>query len=133
MTEKLVFRLFLSLFIITFSFLPHSVNADAPPKHEVRAVWLTTIGGIDWPHNYANTPSAAERQKQELRSILDKLQHANINTVLLQTRIRATATFPTTQGTAVCPASPGRVPAMTPRSLPSTNVMRVECTYTHGW
>ena len=97
MTEKLVFRLFFSLFITTFSFLPHSVNADAPPKHEVRAVWLTTIGGIDWPHNYANTPSAAERQKQELRSILDKLQHANINTVLLQTRIRATAIFPTTQ------------------------------------
>ncbi len=21
------------------------------PKHEVRAVWLTTIGGIDWPHS----------------------------------------------------------------------------------
>ena len=20
------------------------------PKHEVRAVWLTTIGGIDWQH-----------------------------------------------------------------------------------
>ena len=25
------------------------------PKHEVRAVWLTTIGGIDWPHSYAQT------------------------------------------------------------------------------
>ena len=23
------------------------------PLHEVRAVWLTTIGGIDWPHSYA--------------------------------------------------------------------------------
>ena len=25
-------------------------------KHEVRAVWLTTIGGIDWP--YAKTAAA---------------------------------------------------------------------------
>ena len=25
------------------------------PKYEVRAVWLTTIGGIDWPHSYAQS------------------------------------------------------------------------------
>lgn len=36
------------------------------------------------------------RQQEELRTILDKLQRANINTVLLQTRIRATSIFPTT-------------------------------------
>ena len=61
------------------------------PKHEVRAVWLTTIGGIDWPHSYSTTT-----QKAELISILDQLQKAGINTVLIQTRVRATTIFPTT-------------------------------------
>ena len=66
------------------------------PKREVRAVWLTTIGGLDWPHSYAQSGASIERQKAELRDILDKLQRANINTVLLQTRVRATSIFQTT-------------------------------------
>ncbi len=61
------------------------------PKHEVRAVWLTTIGGIDWPHSYS-----AATQQRELISILDQLQHAGINMVMIQTRVRATTIFPTT-------------------------------------
>ena len=64
------------------------------PKHEVRAVWLTTIGGLDWPHSYAQSERSVEKQKQELRDILDRLQKAGINTVLLQTRIRATTIYP---------------------------------------
>lgn len=68
--------------------------APAQPKHEVRAVWLTTIGGIDWPHSYAQTARSIEKQKDELRLILDKLQRANINTILLQTRIRGTVIYP---------------------------------------
>ena len=59
------------------------------PKHEVRAVWLTTIGGIDWPHTYQR-----DRQKQELLHTLDLLQKAGINTVLFQTRVRATTIYP---------------------------------------
>ncbi len=46
------------------------------PKHEVRAVWLTTIGGIDWPHSYAQSSYSAEKQKKELTDILDRLQQA---------------------------------------------------------
>lgn len=70
----------------------YAVNPN--PKYEVRAVWLTTIGGIDWPHSYAQSERSAEKQKVELRAILDRLQKANINTVLLQTRIRATTIYP---------------------------------------
>ncbi len=71
-----------------------SVYRDGTPKHEVRAVWLTTIGGIDWPHSYAQSARSAEKQKQELTRILDRLQEANINTVLLQTRVRGTVIYP---------------------------------------
>ncbi len=58
-------------------------------KYEVRAVWLTTIGGIDWP--YAKTASA---QKQEMISTLDQLKRVNVNTVLIQTRVRASTIYP---------------------------------------
>ena len=64
------------------------------PKHEVRAVWLTTIGGIDWPHSYSQSPYSAKKQQQELCQILDRLQQAKINTVLIQTRIRGTMIYP---------------------------------------
>lgn len=64
------------------------------PKHEVRAVWLTTIGGLDWPHSYSQSAASAKKQQKELTDILDKLQKANINTVLLQTRVRATTIYP---------------------------------------
>lgn len=64
------------------------------PKHEIRAVWLTTIGGIDWPHTYATSPHSIKAQKQELTKILDQLQQVNINTILIQTRVRGTTIFP---------------------------------------
>ncbi len=93
-------RLFLSLFIsLFFTLCPaqsslSSFSSLHPPKHEVRAVWLTTIGGIDWPHNYAQSTRSIQVQQKELTTILDKLQKAGINTILLQTRIRGTVIYP---------------------------------------
>jgi uncharacterized lipoprotein YddW (UPF0748 family) len=79
---KTILRIFLLLSLVP------DLQAQSP-KHEVRAVWLTTIGGIDWPHSYSQT-----QQKQELIRTLDQLQQANINTVLIQARVRATTIFP---------------------------------------
>ena len=79
----------------SFSFFkPNGLNGWKMPKREVRAVWLTTIGGLDWPHPYAQNELMAGRQKQELRDILDKLQRAGINTVLFQARVRGTVVYP---------------------------------------
>jgi uncharacterized lipoprotein YddW (UPF0748 family) len=64
------------------------------PKRELRAVWLTTINGLDWPDTKATSPAGIERQKQELRNILDKLKAANFNAVIFQTRIRGTVVYP---------------------------------------
>ena len=79
---KTIIRFFvLSLFVL---------NASAQaPKYEVRAVWLTTLQGLDWP----KTTNVA-RQKQDLIRILDQYQQANINTVLFQARVRGTTTYP---------------------------------------
>ena len=62
----------------------------ATPKHEVRAVWLTTIGGLDWPKAKATSEQGRKAQQQELCNILDRLQQDGINTIYLQTRIRGT-------------------------------------------
>jgi len=66
----------------------------AQPKYEVRAVWLTTIGGIDWPATYAHDGMGVSQQQRQLTDMLDRLQAAHVNTVLLQTRIRATTIYP---------------------------------------
>ena len=64
------------------------------PLRETRAVWLTTIGGLDWPRVHAVDESSRQRQKAELISILDNYQKANINTVIFQTRVRAAVLYP---------------------------------------
>ena len=79
---RTIIRIFL-LFLLT---LPASAQI---PKYEVRAVWLTTIGGIDWPQSHH-----AGQQRQEMINILDQLQRAGINTVLFQARVRGTTVFP---------------------------------------
>ena len=71
-----------------------NVQAENNPLNETRAVWLTTIGGIDWPHSYSSNAYTAKTQQKEFCDILDRLCDANINTIILQTRIRATTIFP---------------------------------------
>ena len=65
-----------------------------PSDEELRAVWVATIGGIDWPRTYATSPQTIERQKRELTQMLDSLRLIGINTILLQTRVRATTIYP---------------------------------------
>lgn len=69
-------------------------SAITEARREVRAVWLTTIGGLDWPHSYAQSERSIEKQKDELRRLLDLYRQAGINTVLLQTRVRGTVIYP---------------------------------------
>ena len=68
--------------------------AFAQPKYEVRAVWLTTLGGLDWPKSYAHDGMGIQQQKEDLCRMLDQLQAINVNTVLFQTRVRATTAYP---------------------------------------
>lgn len=64
------------------------------PKREMRAVWLTTLSGLDWPSRRGTSPTIVEQQKQELRDILDTLSQAGFNTIVLQTRVRGTVIYP---------------------------------------
>ena len=69
-------------------------TAVPSPKYEYRAVWLTTIENLDWPHTQVKSPADIEKQKAELVVILDSLQAMHINTVLLQTRVRGDVIYP---------------------------------------
>lgn len=62
--------------------------AVEPPQKEIRAVWLTTVYGLDWPHKPATTEAGRMAQQQALLDILDRLQEANFNMVFVQARLR---------------------------------------------
>ena len=83
------YKYFIILFLCFISF-----KVQAQPKNEIRATWLTTIYGLDWPTTKATTPASISRQKAELCNILDELKAANFNTVLLQTRLRGDVIYP---------------------------------------
>ena len=84
-------RTFLLILLSTFLII---AKAEAQPKHEIRATWLTTLGGMDWPRNKATNASTILKQQQELCAILDQLKEANFNTVMLQTRLRGDLIYP---------------------------------------
>ena len=96
MTKKLRHHILLFMLIV-FPLLP--VRAGEMPKYEVRAVWLTTLQGLDWPSAVVRSKSDIEKQKRQLTDILDKYHRANINTVFFQTRVRATTMFPSDAST----------------------------------
>ena len=69
------------------------IAQDISPKYELRAAWLTSLYGLDWPTIKANSPSEIEKQKKELCQILDKLKEANFNTILLHAHARGDAFY----------------------------------------
>lgn len=82
----------LALFFFTVRGQQHSPISPSI-RYEVRAAWLTTLMGLDWPNRPATTETQAEAQRQQLCTMLDKLQAAGINTVLFQSRIRSTTAY----------------------------------------
>lgn len=116
--KRLIFLLLsIPLFLQAIAQHEWQLNTALPGKQkEVRAVWLTTLSGLDWPRKTATTAAGAAEQKRELCDILDRLQQAGINTILFQTRIRSTTAYPS----AIEPwdgaftGTPGRAPLYDP-------------------
>lgn len=81
---------FLTFLLLLCFILP----VKSQPKHEIRATWLTTLGGMDWPRQKATNAEGIRKQQQELCDILDRLKEAHFNTVLFQTRLRGDLIYP---------------------------------------
>ncbi|WP_244918720.1 family 10 glycosylhydrolase [Paenibacillus dendritiformis] len=65
------------------------------PKAEMRAAWIATVENIDWP---AKGTTGAEEQKQQYRKLLDELQAAGMNAVIMQIKPTADAFYPSEYG-----------------------------------
>ena len=65
-----------------------TVNITTPAK-EIRAVWLATVGNMDWPSD----KYSAEKQKQEYIEYLELFKQYNVNVVVGQIRPTADAFF----------------------------------------
>ena len=119
-----ILNTFLSLLSTLLPF--HSGNAQSTtysltgasqiPKYETRAVWITTLNGLDWPRTQATSPATRRRQQEELCRQLDSLQAANFNTILLQVRSRDNALYPSKEEvfTDVLTGTPGQSPGYDP-------------------
>ncbi|MDR2499066.1 MAG: family 10 glycosylhydrolase [Tannerellaceae bacterium] len=83
---------FLSL--LAFLLLSLHLQAVDYPKREMRAVWIATIYGMDWPSRPATNESSRRLQQQELCDKLDMLRSCNFNTVFLQVRLRGDVIYP---------------------------------------
>ena len=86
-------------FIVTLSILFAALVAvvaqeQRSSKYEYRAVWLTTVENLDWPKTKIRRKADIDVQKSELVAMLDSLKRLNINTVLLQTRLRGDVIYP---------------------------------------
>jgi len=63
-------------------------SSPPPPKREVRAVWITTASGLDWPRT-----TDKEEQQSSLRDIVHELKAAHFNTIFFQARARGDAYY----------------------------------------
>jgi uncharacterized lipoprotein YddW (UPF0748 family) len=80
------FVLYLVLFLMVS--VATAQSAEAPPKREVRAVWITTAAGLDWPKSLDRS-----EQQSSLRNIVEDLHAAHFNTILFQVRPRGDAYY----------------------------------------
>ena len=92
--KKYLFHMSIQRLISIQLFLLLTISLPAQSKHEIRAAWVTTVYGLDWPQTRANTPAGIQQQKKELVEILDQLKTANFNTILFQTRARSDVFYP---------------------------------------
>lgn len=97
----LLSRIFITLCLAWATLAPTLVSAQpahspvsADVSYEVRAVWLTTLMGLDWPAAPATSAESRSAQQQQLCRMLDRLHEAGINTVFFQARLRGTTAYP---------------------------------------
>lgn len=77
---------------IALAIMLFAISSMAQPKHEVRAAWLTTNSGLDWPKSVYD----ATTQKANLCEILDKLNAANFNTIIFQAQVKGDVAWEST-------------------------------------
>lgn len=76
------------LFLTYLTLCTLVLSVPATPKYDIRAAWITSAYGLDWPRTRATDAQSRKKQQKELTDLLDLLKAANFNTVLFQARTR---------------------------------------------
>lgn len=84
MNRKIKRSIFILVLCVVFA-----VPTFAQRKREMRAAWIATVLGIDWPQTTAD----ATLQRQRMIEILDSLKALNFNAVIFQARPTADAFY----------------------------------------
>lgn len=61
----------------------------------MRAAWIATVDNIDWPAKGVTDPA---QQKEQFISLLDQLENAGMNAVIMQIKPTADAFYPSEYG-----------------------------------
>ncbi|MDR2388639.1 MAG: family 10 glycosylhydrolase [Tannerellaceae bacterium] len=80
--------------LLLLTLLLQPLGANNYPKREIRGVWITTLGGMDWPAKPARDEAGRKAQQKDLCEKLDLLREANFNVVFLQVRLRGDLIYP---------------------------------------
>ncbi|XP_061177981.1 glycosyl hydrolase YngK-like [Saccostrea echinata] len=80
----------LILLVLGFPFCFTVQDGSLWPVREFRGAWIATVANIDWPSSHSLTTS---QQKNELITMLDKLQEDNFNAIVLQVRTSGDALY----------------------------------------
>jgi len=67
----------------------------AAPKRELRAAWIATVDNVDWPKKGVTD---AETQKRDFIAMLDELEAAGMNAVIVQVKPTSDAFYPSQYG-----------------------------------
>jgi uncharacterized lipoprotein YddW (UPF0748 family) len=78
----------LSLLLLLVQGQGTRAQVQHPPAREVRAVWLATAVGLDWPKT-----TDRQAQRDSLRAIVERLHNAHFNTIFFQVRSRGDAYY----------------------------------------
>ena len=91
------------------------------PEREVRAVWITTVAGLDWPSS-----RKASEQQASLAEMVERLHRSGFNTIFFQVRGRGDALYrsPLEPWSAVLTGSPGADPGWDPLAFLLTEAHR---------
>ncbi|GAB3647553.1 glycoside hydrolase family 10 protein [Echinicola sediminis] len=79
------------LFLVLLLFASQAVLSQQAPKRELRAAWIATVNNIDWP---SKPGLSAAQQQQEYIRLLEKLQAAGMNAIIMQIRPTADTFYP---------------------------------------
>lgn len=70
-----------------------SICGATYPQREMRAAWVTTAWGLDWPERQGTSVSTGDAQRRQLCNMLDRLKESGLNAVFFQVRSMSDAMY----------------------------------------